>query len=385
MKKLILVVIFILSALIAFFTIRIATAPTENNYTLSYSLPELIDPYTFVSDKSPAKQAVAVDNKLLYTNNTEVQPTASTAKTIMALMVMEQKPFELGQTGETITITQELYDQYAYQLSHNGSNTAVQLGEEISEYDALAAALLPSSNNMADSLAIWAFGSLEEYSAFANAKLKEWGINNTTVGSDASGLSPDTTSTASDLALIAQRLMANQVLAEIVGLSEHEIPVAGTVKNTNRLLGIDGIVGVKTGYTGYADYCLITAYRMDEHIITVASLGAQTREDSFELSHQTILELQQNFKESELAKKGAEIGYYESWWNGRTPIILDEDINWLAWKQNETNMTLEMSGGSGEMRVGINGKTQSYPVHAENYQAKPNFWQRVKYAFYQYK
>lgn len=382
MEKVVIVLIFVLSALVTFITIRMATVPTEISFQQTYVLPQFTNLNEIISDKAPTKQAVAIDGEIIYSNNTEVQPTASTAKTILALMVMEAKPFNLGEQGETITITPELYTFYSYQLANNGSNTAVQVGEEISEYDALAAALLPSSNNMADGLATWAFGSLSEYKTFAEAKLKEWGINNTTIGSDASGLSPDTISTANDLALIAQRLMQNPVLSEIVGLKEHEIPVAGTIKNTNRLLGVDGIIGVKTGYTDYANYCLLSAYKMNEHVVTIASLDAETREESFEQSHQTILELQENFTETEIAQSGNEVGYYESWWMGKVPIKLTEGGSVIAWSEAEQKTELNMNGESGMLSIKIGKKSYQYATQAEGYQAKPTFWQRFKYAIF---
>lgn len=382
MEKVVIVLIFVLSALVAFITIRIATAPTEISFQQTYVLPQFTNLNEIISNKVPTKQAVAIDGEIIYSNNAEVQPTASTAKTILALMVMEAKPFNLGEQGETITITPDLYAFYSYQLANNGSNTAVQVGEEISEYDALAAALLPSSNNMADSLATWAFGSLPEYKSFAEAKLKEWGINNTTIGSDASGLSPNTTSTTNDLALIAQRLMQNPVLSEIVGLKEHEIPVTGTIKNTNQLLGVDGVIGVKTGYTDYANYCLLSAYKMDGHIVTIASLGAETREESFKQSHQTILELQENFAETEITQSGNEVGYYESWWMGKVPIKLTEGGNVIAWSEAEQSTELNMNGESGMLSIKIGEKSYQYAVQAEGYQAKPTFWQRFKYAIF---
>lgn len=384
MKKVVIVLIFVLSALATFIAVRMATAPTEIGFTQTYALPQFPNLNEIISDKAPIKQAVAIDGEIIYSNNAEVQPTASTAKTILALMVMEAKPFNQGEQGETITITPELYEFYKFQLANNGSNTAVQIGEEISEYDALTAALLPSSNNMADSLAVWAFGGQTEYKTFAEAKLKEWGINNTTIRSDASGLSPDTTSTANDLALIAQRLMQNPVLAEIVGLKEHEIPVAGTIKNTNKLLGEDGVIGVKTGYTSNAGYCLLTAYEMNEHIITVASLDAETRDDSFNQSQQTIRELQEKFVETEITKADDEVGYYESWWMGKVPIKLAEGGNAIAWSEAEQSAELKMNEASGTLDIKIGTKSYQYAASADGYQAKPTLLQRFKYATYQY-
>jgi serine-type D-Ala-D-Ala carboxypeptidase (penicillin-binding protein 5/6) len=45
------------------------------------------------------------------------------------------------------------------------------------------------------------------------------------------------------------------VFASIVATPSATLPVAGTVHNTNRLLGYDGFVGVKTGSTAAAGGC----------------------------------------------------------------------------------------------------------------------------------
>jgi serine-type D-Ala-D-Ala carboxypeptidase (penicillin-binding protein 5/6) len=48
-------------------------------------------------------------------------------------------------------------------------------------------------------------------------------------------------------------------LAAIVGMSTADVPVAGTIRNTNTLLGQDGIVGLKTGSTQSAGGCILIA------------------------------------------------------------------------------------------------------------------------------
>jgi D-alanyl-D-alanine carboxypeptidase (penicillin-binding protein 5/6) len=49
--------------------------------------------------------------------------------------------------------------------------------------------------------------------------------------------------------------MRLRVFASIVATPSATLPVAGTVHNTNRLLGHDGFVGVKTGSDGAAGGC----------------------------------------------------------------------------------------------------------------------------------
>ena len=119
-------------------------------------------------------------------------PTASTAKLITALTVLGIKPLALGEQGPTITLTASDMALYSSYLAQQGSDVQVTAGEQISEYQMLEAMLLPSANNMADSLAIWAFGSLPAYAQAANQYLDDVGLVETHVGSDASGFSPTT-------------------------------------------------------------------------------------------------------------------------------------------------------------------------------------------------
>jgi D-alanyl-D-alanine carboxypeptidase (penicillin-binding protein 5/6) len=145
------------------------------------------------------------------------------------------------------------YEFYRFHLNTGGSRTQVEVGETLTERQALEALLIKSSNNMADTLAVWAFGGLEEYRSYAHKMLMGWGLQDVTIGDDASGLSPTTTASARDLAIIGQKVLANPVLAGIVGQSEAELPVAGKIENTNYLLERDkNIVGVKSGFTDEA-------------------------------------------------------------------------------------------------------------------------------------
>ena len=54
----------------------------------------------------------------------------------------------------------------------------------------------------------------------------------------------------------------NPVFAEIVALPEAEIPVVGTIRNYNDLLGVNGVFGIKTGSTDEAGGNLVFASRL---------------------------------------------------------------------------------------------------------------------------
>lgn len=384
MKHLKLLAILIPTILLAFILIRMLTAPTDLSLTTTLELPDFPNLAETLPQNLSEKVAVAIDGQLAYTNTDAPQPTASTAKILLALMVMEQHPFTLGETGETIEITQEFYDLYAWYIQNGGSYTTVQIGEQITEYDALASVLLPSSNNMADTLAIWAFGSLENYRTYATQRLADWGITDYKVGTDASGFSDTTTASAGTLALLGQKLMANPVLADIVGKTAHTVPVAGTINNTNQLLGTKGILGVKTGFIGDpSGYCLVSAYRNGDHLVTLAVLNSPTRADSFATSESLIDTLQSTLKDTKIAEKSTEVGFYDSWWTGQVPIRLQADASALGWAGAAQEISLNISPeASGTLNLTLGGTPYSFPVTADPFAKQPSLWDRFLYALY---
>lgn len=89
--------------------------------------------------------------------------------------------------------------------------------------------------------------------------------------------------TAHELAKIANYALKNEEFAKIVRTEEYTVTINGrpkSISNTNELLGyLNGVYGIKTGFTNGANRCLVTACkRGDLDIITVV-LGADTKKD----------------------------------------------------------------------------------------------------------
>lgn len=274
-------------------------------------------------------------------------PTASTAKLITALAVLQTKPLALGQQGPIITLTANDVAIYNAYIAQDGSLVEVQAGEQISEYQMLEAMLLPSANNMADSLAIWAFGSLPNYSTFANKYVQQLGLTETHIGSDASGFAPSTTSTAHDLVRLGELAMQNPILAQIVGQpSAGGIPVVGSVKNVNRLLGTDNIIGVKTGNTNQAGGVFISASRATVNnkpaTIITALAGTPTLAQALTDSLPLIQSAQANFKPVSVIQAGSVVGYYQLPWGGTLPVIASGSLNLEAWNGSLIPVTVKL-------------------------------------------
>ncbi len=387
-KKLLLIIgipVFLVVGFITWLVISALSSEAVLNLNSTFELPQFSS-----LDNMPelsGKYAVAVDGSVVANKPEEdkVIPTASTAKMILGLAIMREKPFGTNEKGETIKVNEEMLARYSWYLSHNGSNTKVVFGEEISEYDALVSVFLASSNNMADSLAMWAFGSLESYREYANKMLVEYGLNDTTVGVDASGFDASTTSTPSDLARIGHLVLENDVLKQIVGTKEYEVPVAGLITNTNKNLGVNRVIGIKTGYIGDASgYCLISGYEEGEHIITSALMGAPTREQSFSESTSLTATLQENLKEQTAIKSGQMVGYYDSWWTGPVIITADKDLDLLGWDGAKKRVELLMSENDiyhGSLKITIEGYEYELPVTAEWFNPEPSFGERIMHVF----
>lgn len=209
----------------------------------------------------------------------EAVPVASLAKVITALAILKEKPLQPGEQGPMITLDEQDVALYGKYISKNGVVVPVEVGEQISQYQAMQAMLLTSANNMSDTLARWAFGSVESYTVYANTMVKELGLSKTSVA-DASGFSPGSASTAHDMVRLGALYMKHPVLREIALQQEAVIPVAGTIPNYNSLVNEDGIIGIKVGDTDEAGRCFLVAdirktEGSEDAISVVAVVGAE--------------------------------------------------------------------------------------------------------------
>ena len=196
--------------------------------------------------------AVAVDGfGLLGSTGRNPLPTASTAKIMTALIILENHPLAPDQAGPVLTISSADVANYRRDVGQGKSVVAVVAGERLTEYQLLQGLLIPSANNFAELLAAWDAGSIPAFVTRMNARAAALGMAGTRF-SDPSGFDPLTVSTPSDLIRLASTAMRLEVFAGIVGQAQASLPVAGVVHNIDTLIGREGIIGVKTGHTDQA-------------------------------------------------------------------------------------------------------------------------------------
>lgn len=185
-------------------------------------------------------------------------PVASVAKLMTAYVIVHDHPLDAGAAGPQIVVRPDEAAAYPAQARNGDSLVPVIAGERISERQALIALLLPSADNMAWILARWDAGSQQAFVARMNDAARRLGMTGTRY-TDPSGLAASTVSTAADQVLLGGAVMAQPVLAGIVATRTAVVPVAGPVRNLNRLLGSDQIAGLKTGSTPAAGGCVLLA------------------------------------------------------------------------------------------------------------------------------
>jgi D-alanyl-D-alanine carboxypeptidase (penicillin-binding protein 5/6) len=188
---------------------------------------------------------------------------ASVAKVMTAYLVLGDHPLNPGEVGPTITLTDADVADTAHRRAQHESVVAVADGEELTELQALQALLLPSANNIAAVLARWDSGSVVRFVARMNATARSLGMSHTRY-TDPSGYDDATVSTAADQVVIVGLAMRLPTFASIVATPSATLPVAGTVHNTDALLGQSGFVGVKTGSDDAAGGCF--AFRVVREI-----------------------------------------------------------------------------------------------------------------------
>jgi serine-type D-Ala-D-Ala carboxypeptidase (penicillin-binding protein 5/6) len=205
-------------------------------------------------------------------------PIASLAKVMTAYLVLQHLPLRSDDDGPVFVVRSGDVADTAMRRSRDESTVRVRVGEKLTERDALMAVLLPSANNVAVLLARAISGSVDRFVTEMNRTARLFGMSHTTY-TDPSGFDDGTVSTAVDQVRLAQVAAAQPVLAEMMAMRSYELPVAGTVHNTDTLLGRDGFVGMKTGSDDAAGGCFMFRSRriVDGHAVELIGvvLGQQ--------------------------------------------------------------------------------------------------------------
>lgn len=203
-----------------------------------------------------AKSAILTteDGQVLFEQNAdEVHPPASVTKIMTMLLTMEAIDSGKASLDDTVTAS-------AHAAEMGGSQIYLKEGEQMTLDDMLKSIAVASANDAAVAVAEHLGGSEDAFVSMMNARAKELGCTGTEFvnpnGLDTDG--EETKTTARDLALISAELLRHEKILEYTSIWMDTVRDGSFgLANTNKMLKLyDGMVGLKTGYTSTAGYCI---------------------------------------------------------------------------------------------------------------------------------
>lgn len=217
--------------------------------------------------------AVVYDRKtgnILYGKNENKKTAmASTTKIMTAIIVLEK-----GNLSETITVSEKA-------AGTGGSRLGLKANDKITMNDLLYGLMLKSGNDSAVAIAEAVGGSVEEFAQLMNNKAQELGLESTHFVTPHGLDNPEHYTTAYELAKLADYALKNEKFAQIVNTKNYTVTINGyskNISNTNELLGyLQGVNGVKTGFTNNAGRCLVTSVNRNNFEIISVVLQADTK------------------------------------------------------------------------------------------------------------
>lgn len=207
----------------------------------------------------------------LYKKNTTSQlPIASTTKIMTALIgVSYYKPNSILVVNSAANV--------------GGSRIGLLKGEALSFRSLLYGMLLPSGNDAAYTIAENYPGGVSSFVAQMNNRVIELGLVNTHFDNPAGFDSINHYSSAADMEMITEEALKSYELSKIFATKNTDIVsldkrFSYRLSNLNKLLtSVNGVLGVKTGYTEEAKENLITLVERNGHKVMLVVLGSDDR------------------------------------------------------------------------------------------------------------
>lgn len=204
-------------------------------------------------------------------NENKETAMASTTKIMTAIIVIENcKNF-----NDIVVIP-------AKAANIGGSSLKLNVNDKVTVNDLLYGMLLRSGNDAALALALYTGGTIENFAEMMNQKASLLGLLHTHFVTPHGLDDPNHYTTCYELAKITDYALKNDKFSEIVKTKTATIKINDSpreIKNTNEILcsNIDGVYGVKTGFTNNAGRCLVTSIKKNDMDFIIVVIGADSR------------------------------------------------------------------------------------------------------------
>lgn len=210
---------------------------------------------------------------------------ASTTKIMTAYLCLKY-----GDPKDIVTVQSSAFSD----LSQAASTGNLVVGETMSVHRLLQALLVVSASEAANVVAEYVSGSREKFVELMNEEAQALGCTGTHFANCHGLPNSDHYTTARDLAIIAQAAMEYEEFRDIVGSAVTTL-AATNVHSTQKITSTNGVlpgssypnysypyaIGIKTGHTSVAGYCLVSAADKDGRRLLCVVMGCGSRTASF--------------------------------------------------------------------------------------------------------
>ncbi|WP_446899539.1 D-alanyl-D-alanine carboxypeptidase family protein [Clostridium sp. LBM24168] len=334
------------------------------------------------------QSAITVDmqtGEIIYEKNidTKIYP-ASTTKLMTAILLTENK-----NKTSFLKYTKDAKLQPAASL--NDDIHSIDIGDTMSAVSAMDALLLYSANDIAYMIAENISGNTSSFAAKMNKKANEFGLKNTHFVTPNGLHNADHYSTAYDMSIIAKHAFGNPWIKETMSKHTSTIKTSKGIvfplQNRNKLLGKNGCIGGKTGYTIPAGRCLVAIYeRSGRKILGVVMKSIYDTNDTYVFGDmEKIIDWSYNKKASIIFKKNSIINYKNLKYkplgfgpgvNLSVPVIISEDVRYYEnpvnknelkehiYFNNITSDELEGTSPIGTLNISQRDYTKDYKLYS---------------------
>ena len=258
---------------------RLAKASTTDSISLQSVLSlDSIEGYDTLKSLS-AEAWILVDDSTgfiiseKYAN--EPRQIASLTKIMTCLIALEK-----DQMTDSVYITDDVFI---------AKDSRVKLGDGYVMENLIYEMMMLSDNDAAYAIAKHTGGDTVTFCNMMNEKAAYLGMKNTHFANPNGMPNFQNYSTAKDMMTLARYCMADSAFAQIVGTANKDISLIDKrhlpCKNTNVLLeNYNGCIGIKTGYTRLAGYCLASAAKRDDTTLFLILLNSKNLASRFKES-----------------------------------------------------------------------------------------------------
>jgi D-alanyl-D-alanine carboxypeptidase (penicillin-binding protein 5/6) len=274
-------------------------------------------------------------------------PVASLTKIMTAYVVLRDHPLPPAAEGPTVVMGQADVADFEQDTVTDQASAQVSAGEVLTERQLLTGMLVHSADDFADALARWDAGSVPAFVARMNEAAVALGMRQSHFV-DTSGFSPGSVSTPTDILKVTAATMRFRAFDRIVRMPAVTLPVAGDLVSYTPLLGIPGVVGVKSGFTSAAGGADVVAWRQRVAGRPVTVLAAVTGQEGPDvllragLAGLAIARAAAAELEPLVAVGGGQQVATVVGGGRRVPVTVDRPISVLAWPTEAVHRVLRL-------------------------------------------